>query len=164
MRIPAVIVLVVLAGCSNPQRASMTINAVAPNGDDTWWSPPQPIWRFAITNTGDCQVVWHSNVQVEGGGDRDYSHAGGHIEWPKGVLALGQSLVTNMIVPAKMGSVWRASIRFWPISDQDLKTAHQDVKHAQGDAEGPGTLSVVDFLPRRTAQGKMGTYNDEWHR
>jgi hypothetical protein len=163
MRAPALIALAVLVGCSNPERASMTINAVAPNGDDTWWNPPQPIWRFVITNTGDRQVVWHSTVDVKGADDRDFSNAAGHIDWPRGVLGPGGSVVKNMIVPAKTGSVWRASIRFWPISNQDLTNAQQDVKNAQGDlVERPGRLSVVDFLPRRPA-GRMGEYNDEWH-
>ena len=93
----------------------MTIQAVSPTRD-TWYRPPQPIWRFAITNTGNCEVVWASSVELVGGDDRDYSDAGGHIEWPDGVLAPGQGLITNMIVPARKGSVWRACIEFWPLS------------------------------------------------
>ena len=71
----------------------------------------------------------------------------------QGILAPGQNVFTNMIVPAKTGSVWRASIEFWAVSSQDLKKA-------QADAERFGT-SVVDFCPR--PGGKVETYNDEWH-
>lgn len=130
----------------------MTIHAVVPTGD-TWYQPPQPIWRFAITNTGTFQLVWESSVEVRGGVDRDYSHAGGHIEWPQGVLAPGESLFTNMVVPAVTGAVWRASVEFWPISTQDLK-------RAQDDAQRFG-LSVVEV--RRRHPDTKGIYNDEWH-
>jgi hypothetical protein len=152
MRAPLLVALLMLVGCSSPERGSMTIHAIAPT-DDTFYRPPQPIWRFAITNTGGCDVVWHSSVEVRGGDDRDYSHAGGHIEWPQGVLGPRGNLITNMIVPAKAGSVWRACIEFWPISPQDLEKA-------QADADRFG-LSVVEFSP--LPQGRKGTYNDEWH-
>ena len=152
MRATFLFALVVLVGCVRPERASMTIHAVAPTGD-TWYRPPQPIWRFAITNTGACQLVWTSGVEVRGGSDRDYSHAGGHIEWPQGVLSPGESLFTNMIVPAVTGSVWRASVEFWRVSTQDLQKAQEDAQHFG--------LSVVEFCPRRP--DSKGIYNDEWH-
>ena len=153
MRALLILALFVLVGCSNPYRVSMRIHAVAPTGE-TWYRPPQRIWRFAITNTGDSQVVWNARIEVSGGSDRDYSHAGGHIEWPQGVLAPGQSVFTNMIVPAKTGSVWRASIEFWPLSTQALKTAQDDADRLFG-------LSVAELCPH--PQERKGTYYDEWH-
>lgn len=131
----------------------MTIHAVASTGD-TWYRPPQPIWTFAITNTGDCQLVWASSVEVRGGDDRDYSHAGGHVEWPQGVLAPGQNLFTNMIVPGRTGSVWRASVEFWPVSPQDLKKAQNDAARSFG-------LSVAELCPH--PEDRKGKFNDEWH-
>jgi hypothetical protein len=152
MRATFLLALVVLVGCSSPERASMTIHAIAPTGD-TWYRPPQPIWRFAITNTGTCQLVWESCVEVRGGSDREYSHAGGHIEWPQGVLAPSESLFTNMIVPAATRSVWRATVEFWRVSARDLKKAHDDAPRFG--------YSTSEFCPRRP--DTKGTFNDEWH-
>jgi hypothetical protein len=128
----------------------VTIRAIAPTGD-TFYRPPQPIWRFAITNSSHCIVLWQSGVEVEGE-YRDYSNAGGHVDWPEGILFPGQCVFTNMIVPAKTNA-WRARVMSWPVSPQDLKKA-------QADADRFGT-SVTDFCPR--AQDKETTYNDEWH-
>jgi len=147
------LVLLLLVGCSRPEPASMTIHAVASTGD-TWYQPPQPIWQFAITNTSKSHVIWDSKVEVKGGSDKDYSHAGGHIQWPEGILGPGQSLFTNMIVPAKSGSVWRASIDFWPISAEKLRIAQEQAKHHKYEP-------VSSFCPR--PGNTMGTYNDEWH-
>jgi hypothetical protein len=130
----------------------MTIHAVAPTGD-TWYRPPQPIWHFAITNTGDCQLVWASGVEVNGGDGPDYSHAGGHVDWPQGVLAPSESVFTNMIVPGRTGSVWRASVSFWPVSAQDLKKAQDEAARLFG-------LSVAELCPH--PQDRKGTYYDEW--
>lgn len=131
----------------------MTIHAVNPTGD-TYRHPPQPIWRFAITNTGSCTAVWKAFVDVRGGPDRDYSVAGGFIEWPMGILEPGRSVVTNMIVPAKTGSVWRASIGYWPLSPQDLKKAQEDAARFGG-------LSVAEWCPHHPDSQR--TYNDGWH-
>src|SRR5690349_4184470 len=104
--------VLMLIGCSTHEQASRTIRAVGPTGD-AFYRPPQPIWRFAITNTGGSQLIWSSSVEVRNTIDGNYSRAGGHIDWPAGVLAPGESLITNMIVPAKAGAVWRASVEFW---------------------------------------------------
>jgi hypothetical protein len=151
MRSALIVALLVLAGCSHSERASVTIHALGPTGD-TWYRPPQPIWRFAITNTGAYEVAWESSVQVRGGSDPDYSHAGGHIDWPEGILLPGQSVITNMIVPGKAGSLWRASVEFWPISPEELRKA-------QDDAARFG-LSVFEFTPRHH---RRRIYKDEWH-
>ena len=150
MRASLLVLLFVLVGCSSPERALVTIHATAPIGD-TFYRPPQPNWGFAITNTGNCNVLWQAGVEVKGE-HRDYSNAGGHIDWPEGILQPQQCVFTNMIVPAKTNA-WRASVDFWPLSPQDLKKA-------QADAERLGT-SVSDFLPR--SQNRKGTYNDVWH-
>ena len=152
MRASFLVLLLVLVGCSSPERASVTIHAIAPTGD-TFYRPPQPIWRFAITNTGNCIVLWQAGVEVKGE-HRDYSNAGGHIDWPEDMLQPRRSVFTNMIVPAKTNA-WRASVDFWPVSPQDLKKAQADANRF-----GPPT-SATDFCPR--PDGKMGTYNDEWH-
>ncbi len=152
MRASFLVFLLVLVGCSSPERASVTIHAIAPTGD-TFYRPPQPIWRFAVTNAGNCNVLWESGVEVKGE-HRDYSNAGGHIDWPQGILLPRGSVSTDMIVPAKTNA-WRASVDFWPVSPQDLKKAQADAKRF-----GPPT-SATDFCPR--SGDKMATYNDEWH-
>ena len=153
MRESLVMAVLVLVGCASPpERASMTIHAVAATGD-TWYVPPQPIWRFAITNTGNCEVVWESSVDVRDRDDQDYSHAGGHIDWPDGVLLPGQGVFANMIVPAKAGKVWRASVTFWPVSAQDVKRYESEAERFP--------LPVGHVLP--CPEGSERRYNDEWH-
>lgn len=144
--------LLLLISRSRPVPASMTIRAVASTGD-TWYQPPQPIWEFAITNSGPSTVVWYSNVEVRDGNDRDYSHAGGHIQWPKGILAPGQGVLTNMIVPAKTGSVWRASLDFWPVSAEALKKAEDLAKDNKA-------VTAINFCPYPK---KKRETNDVWH-
>jgi hypothetical protein len=157
MRAFLLIVLLVLAGCSRQEQASktipasMTIHAIAPTGGK-WYQPPQPIWQFAITNTGSSDVVWNAGVQAKDRNDRDYSNAGGTVDWPQGVLAPGKGLVTEMIVPAKTGNVWRAYIEFWTVSQQNLKAAQSEAARFR--------QSVSEFCPRK---GTKGTYTDEWH-
>jgi hypothetical protein len=151
MRPSLPVLLLVLIGCSSAERASVTIHAIAPTGN-AFYSPPQPIWRFAITNSGNCNVLWQAAVEVKGE-HRDYSNAGGHIDWPEGILQPGQCVFTNMIVPGETNA-WRAWVEFWPVSPQDLKKA-------QADAEQFKASSVADFCPRR--DGKEATYDDEWH-
>jgi hypothetical protein len=111
-----VVVAAMLVGCAHSsatRHAAIVIRAVRPTGD-TWYRPhPQPIWQFAVTNTGDCELHWEGGVEDRGWTDRQYSVAGGHIEWPEGVLAPGQGLCTNMIVPAR-GTAWRAFVDYYP--------------------------------------------------
>ncbi|MEW6160965.1 MAG: hypothetical protein AB1813_26345 [Verrucomicrobiota bacterium] len=90
-------------------RPAMTVRTLNFTGD-FWYKTPQPIWRFAITNTGHARVYWQAGIEVRDGSDSEYSHAGGFVNWPEGSLPPGQGLETNMIVPAKAGSVWRASV------------------------------------------------------
>lgn len=130
----------------------MTIYAVAPTGR-TWYRPPQPIWRFSITNTGGCVVVWEAGVELRTGNDEDYSHAGGHVDWPGGVLAPGQSALTNMIVPGRNGSVWRGYIEFWPVSAEDLKKAQRESGRLVD-------VPVSQLCPR--PQGTKRVFKDEW--
>jgi hypothetical protein len=111
------ILSVVLVSCvhlTRSGRATMTIRAIGPTGYTWYQLHPQPIWTFAITNTGSCEVEWRASVEVRGGSDREYSQAGGSVEWPEGLLASGHGLHTNMIVPAKSGGVWRADVDYWP--------------------------------------------------
>jgi len=84
----------------------VTISVIGSTGHQ-WYKPPQPIWRFAITNSGKSPVTWHSGVIMQGAIDRDFNNAGGHIEWPEGRLLPGQGIETNMIVPAVNGAVWQ---------------------------------------------------------
>jgi hypothetical protein len=115
------LLVVAVMGCSHPPRPSVTIRAIGPTGD-TWYIPhPQPIWRFAITNSGTCAARWDSGVEVRGGSDKDYSHAGGFIDWPEGILGPGEGLLTNMIVPALTGSVWRAEVDYSPAKARDSR-------------------------------------------
>ena len=112
--LPFVLLALTLMGCAHPPRTAMIIRAIGPTGDTFFIPHPQPIWSFGITNTGSSEVSWNSDVEVRGGSDKEYSHAGGHIDWPEGVLAPGQGVVTNMIVPALTGSVWRAVVDYRP--------------------------------------------------
>jgi hypothetical protein len=121
----ASLVSVALVSCAQANKSptcAMLIRSIGPLGE-RFYSPAQPIWRFAITNTGTSEACWMAGIQVQGGSDMDYSHAGGHVEWPDGVLAPGYGIETNMIVPARTGSVWRAHIDFWAVSPRDLKKA-----------------------------------------
>src|SRR4051812_11645123 len=102
MRATALVAPLALLGCSHYEQASMTIHAVESTGE-TMFRPPQPIWSFAITNNSSFQMLWESGVEVRGGDYSDYSRAGGHIDWPQGVLGPGETLFTNMIVPAVTG-------------------------------------------------------------
>lgn len=94
-------------------RVSMPIQALGPTGE-MWYRPdPQPIWSFAITNTGKHDVNWAAGISVKDGADKGYAYAGGFIDWPEGILAPGQGLHTSMIVPARSGSVWSAGVTCW---------------------------------------------------
>jgi hypothetical protein len=111
----------------------MTISTIGPTGDTFYIPHPQPIWEFAITNLGARDVEWRAGIEVRGNSDTNYSHAGGFFDWPEGILAPGQGLHTNMVVPAKSGSVWRANIDYWPIRskvhpDREIHT-YKDVWH-----------------------------------
>ena len=59
----------------------------------------------------------------------------------KGMLAPGRGIETNLIVPAKTGSVWRAYAEFWTLSPQE------STKH-MAEAEKFG-LPVYDFAERQ---------------
>jgi hypothetical protein len=143
-----------LVGCVHTERAEpMTIRAIRATGETFYTPQPQPIWRFAITNIGTSAACWVAGIEVQGGGDRGYSNAGGHIDWPAGVITPGQGIETNMIVPAKTGSVWRAYVEFWMISPHDLKKS-------QDDADRFG-VSVTEFCPRPESRKEL--YNEEWH-
>jgi hypothetical protein len=150
MRASILVLLFVVVGCSNPERASVTIHAVAPTGQ-TFYRPPQPIWRFAITNNANCIAMWQSDVEVKGE-HHDYSMAGGHIDWPEGILLPRQCVFTNMIVPAGT-NVWRAQVVSWPLSPKALQRAQADAVRF----DSPVTI----FCPR--SQEKESTYNDKWH-
>lgn len=154
MRVLILAILLGAVGCS-PQHPAVTIRALAPTGDAVGYKP-QPIWEFAITNAGGCDVLWRSSVDVKGGEPGDYSNAGGHIEWPVGILAPGESLFTDMIVPAHTGSVWRASIEFWRISPQDLK-------EAQAKAAKFPEIGVFGFCSYPQNKKDIYQYDDEWH-
>jgi hypothetical protein len=133
----ALVILTVVAGlligCAHSRTThltAMTIRAVGAT-EDTWYRPhPQPVWQFAITNTGNCELHWECGVEDRGWTDRAYSIAGGFIEWPEGVLAPGQGLCTNMIVPAK-GRAWRAFVEYWPppLTSQTKSRRYNDAWH-----------------------------------
>jgi hypothetical protein len=124
------LISMLLAGCNhNSLSGSMTIRAVASTGGTFYTPHPQPIWTFAVTNTGRCELHWQSGIEVKGGGDTNYSHAGGFIEWPEGILAPGEGVETNMIVPAKTGIVWRAYVEWWTTSMRHMETYNDKWHH-----------------------------------
>lgn len=143
----------ILVSCAHrEQSGGVTIRAVRATGSSFGPQVRQPIWRFAVTNTGKSDVVWMSGIEVQGGSDKDYSNAGGHIDWPEGVFAPGQGIETDMIVPAKTGSVWRAYVEFWKVAPEDLKKAQADA------ARFHERVSIFCPIPKT-----KGLYNDEWH-
>lgn len=145
------LISVMLVSCTDKKRAeTVTIRAVSFTGESF---SAQPIWSFVITNTGKSQVCWMAWIEVQGGGDKNYSNAGGHIDWPEDVFAPGQGMETNMIVPAQTGSVWRACVESWTISPQEMKKAQ--------DAAARFGVPPFGFLPRH--QETRVLYNDEWH-
>jgi hypothetical protein len=142
-----------LFGCADAERPdAATIRAVRFTGDTFFTSSPQPIWRFAMTNSSLSEVCWQSGIETRGDRDPGYSRAGGFIEWPEGILASGQGCETNMIVPAKTGSLWRAYIEFWTLSSEESK-------RYKNEADKFG-LPVFHLLPKGR---KISLYNDEWH-
>jgi hypothetical protein len=118
-----------LTGCTHTKpNGEITIQAVRFTGDTFYIPHPQPIWTFAITNSGKTEMEWTSGIEEKGGSNADYSRAGGHIDWPEGTLAPGQGLETNMIVPAKPGTAWRAYVEYRPAAGKNRKT-FKDVWH-----------------------------------
>jgi len=114
-----ILVSLLLVGCGRTQQAtSVTIQALGNSGDTLYKAHPQPIWHFAITNNGSVWVHWASYVEEKGGKDTNFWYAGTWIEWPKGALAPGQGIRTNMIVPAA-GHAWRPSVVFWSAGPTD---------------------------------------------
>jgi hypothetical protein len=127
------IALLVLVSCNRTtslSEVSMTIGAIGPTGDTIYPAHPQPIWAFAITNTGSSNVEWRAFIEVRGLTDTNYSYIGGHIDWPEGVLGPGRGLQTNMLVPAKCGG-WRAYIDYCstPIPVGRERQIYNDVWH-----------------------------------
>ena len=109
---------------------SMTIRALGPTGE-TWYQPaPQPVWSFAITNTGIRNVEWKAGID-RSESDKGFDYAGGFVDWPEGILSPGQGLRTNMIVPAKSGIAWRPMLVYWPSNSRDFKTS-SDEWHRNG--------------------------------
>ena len=124
------LIAMLLVGCDHKERAEpMTIHVIRATGETFYIPHPQPIWSFAITNLSDSDLHWTSGIEVSGGIDADYSLAGGHIDWPAGMLVASQGIETNMIVPAKSGSVWRAYVEFWSVSHQDSRTYKDEWHH-----------------------------------
>jgi hypothetical protein len=135
-------------GCSDPKKTSTTIRAIEPTGETFFTPSPQPIWSFGITNTGETEIEWRSTVELRGKGPQGYSHAGGFIEWPEGVLAPGEGLRTNMIVPAVSNMVWRAAVEFW----QRPESIEQNVN----------SRDHATFLGPRE-KSKIAWFYDGWH-
>jgi hypothetical protein len=98
------------------QRGMVTIHAIGPTGNTFYTPHPHPIWSFDITNRGPSAIYWEAGVEVEGE-HTNYSHAGGHIDWPEGILPPASGLQTNMIIPA--GRSWRGWVDYAPhLADQ----------------------------------------------
>ena len=113
---------VTVSGCSHHTEEgyrSVEIHALRATGD-SWYKPPQPIWKFVISNAGTLPAYWESGVEEMGGSDTNYSHGGGHIDWPEGTLSPGCSVETNMIVPGALGKSWRA----WVDYGSDVRNSH----------------------------------------
>ena len=113
--------ILLCAGChhlSQPHTAAVTISAIEATGDTFYTPHPQPIWSFGITNRGTTPLYWEAGVEVQGE-HTNYSHAGGHIDWPEGILPPGSGLQTNMIVPAGMS--WRGWVDYAPHLGDEFK-------------------------------------------
>ncbi len=151
--VSVVLASALLFGCVHTGRANaVKIRTVRFTGDTFFTPSPQPIWRFAITNSCQSEVCWQSGIETSGDRDPGYSRAGGLIEWPEGILASGQGCETNMIVPAKSGSAWRAYVEFWTLSPEEAMKCK-----IEADKFG---LPVFHTMPTRR---KILQCNDEWH-
>jgi hypothetical protein len=118
---------VLLVGCVDLQHSGrVAIRAVHPTGETFYVPYPQPIWCFAITNTGNIELHWRSGIETRGDCSTNYSPACGSFDWPWGVLEPGQRITTEMIVPAKIDGVWRAYVESWSVPNYDTKT-YKDV-------------------------------------
>jgi hypothetical protein len=144
-------ILFLTFGCSHHYSPSAAIRAVGPTGRN-WYRPPQPLWRFAITNTGSSILLWSSVVEAPNP-NLDYSNAGGFIEWPEGFLSPGDGVLTNMLVPAGSNVLWRASLEFWPVRSKDLKKYQKEAAHLN--------ISATEICPRPEKTKRV--YHDEWH-
>ncbi len=84
----ALLAFTVLCGCSHVgmDHSDMTIAAIKPTGDSFYTPHPQTIWRFGITNIGNIPLQWSAGVDCNPHADKYYDLAGGHIDWPEGVL------------------------------------------------------------------------------
>ena len=149
----AIVISALLAGCAQTVRpVGVTIRAVHATGETFFTPSPQPIWRFAITNSSSSAVCWQSWIETSGHRDPGYSQAGGFIEWPYGILASGQDIETNMIVPARSGGSWRACVEFRKLSPQESEKYRHEAEQYE----------VSAFL--LSPEGKeIFSYYDEWH-
>jgi hypothetical protein len=151
------LVPVLIIGCAHTERAGVVrIRAIRFTGDTFFKPNPQPIWRFAITNTGKSYACFASGVEVRGGEDHNFATAGGLIEWPMGALAPGEGIETNMIVPAKSGSEWRGSVSFWLLSPDEYRKYKE-----QADKIDPGDPEMLFGL--RPRDRKLLSCNEQWH-
>jgi hypothetical protein len=142
-----------LAGCAQTEQPSgVTIRALQATGQTFFTPSPQPIWRFAITNSSQSEVCWQSGIETSGDRDHGYSRAGGFIEWPTGTLAPSQGIETNMIVPAKSGISWRAQVEFRPLTRQESEKYKAEAAKFYS--------SVFELAPY---DKKRAIYHDGWH-
>lgn len=127
------------AGCistSNSSTGPVRVRVLGSTGES--WRE-QPAWKFGVTNSGSLPIDWRANIEVRGVEDKQYSYAGGFIDWPEGSLAPGQGAEAYMIVPRKKGSVWRAVVGYCvPPSGtvSNVVTRWQKTPNPQGGANG----------------------------
>jgi len=98
-------------------------------------------------------VCWQSWIETSGEISPGYSKAGAHIEWPQGIMASGQCIETNMIVPAKCGNGWRAVIDFRVITPQESEKIKAQTREFKG-------VSEYEWCPH---DKKWKSSKDEWH-
>lgn len=122
------LVCLLLVGCSHSGGPGVRIHSIGGTGHSWDTTHPQPIWSFVITNAGSAHAYWAAGIEVKGGSDTDCSHVGDHIEWPgpEGILAPGECVRTNMMMPAQTGCVWRAWVDYGFTPGSKLKRQNDE--------------------------------------
>jgi hypothetical protein len=105
-------------------RAKMSIRAIGPTGA-SFSNPPALVWSFAITNKGPSAVSYRGEVGVVNERESPFLLTPKPIQPPEGILAPGQGVVTNILVPAGPGIMWCADLLYTPVESSFRRTMRE---------------------------------------
>jgi hypothetical protein len=97
-------------------RAKMTVQAIGPT-NATFPHPPGLVWNFAITNKGPSAVNYRGAISVPSDPDWPVMLTTRASQAPAGMLAPGQGVVANMLVPSQPGAVWCPYLIYTPVEN-----------------------------------------------